>query len=403
MKNKYLKLKEIFICLESGKREKGGALTSDGIPSIGAEHLDNYGGFNFKKIKFISSSFFEKFKKGVINYNDILIVKDGATTGKVSFVDNSFPYKKSAVNEHVFILRIDDKEMLPKFVFYYLFSEYGKKNILRSFHGSGQGGINKNFIDFIKLPITLKENQNLIVKQLDNIRSKIEKRKETIRLADEFLKSTFVEMFGEPQKNNKNWEMGIINNIVKYSEYGISEKSNNEKIGYPILGMGNISYNGELDFSNLKYVNISKEEFEKIKLQNMDVIFNRTNSSERVGKTSFWNKDKEAVLASYLVKLRLKDEFNAIWFTFLLNTDYFKKLFQERCRKSVNQSNINPTLLKQFPAYLPPIEIQNKFAKVVLNIIKIKQQQKESLTELENLFNSLMQKAFRGEIVKNKL
>ena len=104
---KWIPLEKLISSLESGNRPKGGVKKYEsGIPSIGGEHLDNKGGFNFTKIKFVPNKFYEKLSKGIIQENDILIVKDGATTGKISFVDNNFPFKQACVNEHVFILRM---------------------------------------------------------------------------------------------------------------------------------------------------------------------------------------------------------------------------------------------------------------------------------------------------------
>ena len=93
----------ILETLEAGKRPKGGVKKSTkGIPSLGGEHLNSEGNFNFQKLKFVPLEFFESMSKGHVKFDDVLIVKDGATTGKVSFVRKDFPYSKAAVNEHVF-------------------------------------------------------------------------------------------------------------------------------------------------------------------------------------------------------------------------------------------------------------------------------------------------------------
>ena len=129
-----------FITLESGSRPKGGVRgILEGIPSLGGEHLNADGGFNFEKIKYIPEAFFESLNKGQIYPNDIIVVKDGATTGKTSFVGNDFPYKDAAINEHLFIVRVDPKVASPKFVFYYLFSRNGQKQILSDFRGATVG------------------------------------------------------------------------------------------------------------------------------------------------------------------------------------------------------------------------------------------------------------------------
>lgn len=91
------KLSEFVIELESGTRPKGGVSVESGtIPSLGAEHLNNTGGFNFHKNKYTSKDFFHGMKTGIIKKNDILIVKDGATTGKISYVNKDFTYKKAS-------------------------------------------------------------------------------------------------------------------------------------------------------------------------------------------------------------------------------------------------------------------------------------------------------------------
>ncbi len=85
-----------------------------GIPSLGAEHLDSNGGFNLNSVKYVTTEYFAKLNSGKIASENILIVKDGATTGKVSFVNENFPFGKSAVNEHVFVLKINKSKASPK-------------------------------------------------------------------------------------------------------------------------------------------------------------------------------------------------------------------------------------------------------------------------------------------------
>ena len=110
--------------------------------------------------------------------------------------------------------------------------------------------------------------------------------------------------------------------------------------------MGNLTNNGSLDLSTLAYVGLPKDEFEKLALKRGDIIFNRTNSTELVGKTACWNIDMDAVLASYLIRLRLKPEFLPEVFSALLNTRYFKNLFRDRCKKAVGAIKHQPNAPK---------------------------------------------------------
>ena len=196
---KSIKLNE-FITLESGSRPKGGVRgITEGIPSLGGEHLNDEGSFNFEKIKYVPEKYFKSLNKGQINPNDIIVVKDGATTGKTGFVDDNFPHEHAAVNEHLFIVRVDPKVVLSKFVFYYLFSSKGQKEILSDFRGATVGGISRNFSLKVNVPIPSLIEQEQIVSELEQHLSVADETEATIdaelkraeRLRQSILKQAF--------------------------------------------------------------------------------------------------------------------------------------------------------------------------------------------------------------------
>lgn len=169
--------------IESGKRPKGGVFEiKEGIPSIGAEHLNSFGGFNFDNIRFIPKEFYQGMNRGKIQKGDVLVVKDGATTGKVSFVRDDFPYTYAAINEHVFRLR--GKEFLEQeFLFWFLYSPLGQTQIQQEFHGAAQGGINRQFVNGVYVPLPpLRIQQRIAVEfkekivQVEKLRTSIEKQ-----------------------------------------------------------------------------------------------------------------------------------------------------------------------------------------------------------------------------------
>ena len=194
-----MKLSE-FITLESGSRPKGGVRgILEGIPSLGGEHLNAEGSFKFEKIKYVPEAYFKSLNKGRIYPDDIIVVKDGATTGKTSFVDNDFPHKDAAVNEHLFIIRVDPKVAIPKFVFYYLFSSKGQQQILSDFRGATVGGISRNFPLKVTVPIPSLTEQEQIVSELEGHLSVADKLEATLdaelkraeRLRQSILKHAF--------------------------------------------------------------------------------------------------------------------------------------------------------------------------------------------------------------------
>src|SRR2546430_7442510 len=140
---KQVQLTEVISTLENGSRRKGGVLGIEtGIPSVGGEHVNEDGGFDFSEIRYIPRGFFEELKRGRIEVGDVLLVKDGATTGKVALVTGDFPFEEAAVNEHVFRIRPDRNRISSEYLFYFLYSPEGQAQIRANFHGAAQGGIN---------------------------------------------------------------------------------------------------------------------------------------------------------------------------------------------------------------------------------------------------------------------
>jgi len=159
-------LSELVTELESGSRPRGGVRgIAEGVPSIGGEHLNYNGGFNLDSVKYVPIDFAARMTKGRIRHSDILVVKDGATTGKTAFVDSRFPFEDAVVNEHVFICR-PNREIEPRFLFGFLISKEGQDRILENFKGSAQGGINQSFAPNTEVPLAPLVEQRRIVAKL---------------------------------------------------------------------------------------------------------------------------------------------------------------------------------------------------------------------------------------------
>ncbi|MCL0100830.1 restriction endonuclease subunit S, partial [Peptococcaceae bacterium] len=182
-----VKLSEILY-IESGSRPKGGVKKyTNGVPSIGGEHLNYNGAFSFEKLKYVPNDFYEQSNKGKIQKQDILIVKVGATTGKTAFIDNNFPFEKAIVNENVFLCRIIKEKVYPKFVYRFLMSREGQNRILKTKSETAQESINKRFSKLVKTPIPFRKNlpdlekQREIANHLDSVYEKIKALKEKIQ------------------------------------------------------------------------------------------------------------------------------------------------------------------------------------------------------------------------------
>ena len=176
-------------------------------------------------------------------------------------------------------------------------------------------------IEFFYPPLPEQRHIAAILSKADRLRRL---RRYARQLGDTVLQSVFLEMFGNPVRNEKGWERAYVDDVIAFSQYGTSNKSNSEKYGYPVLGMGNITYEGRIELEPLAYVKLSEKEFRELRLEPGDIIFNRTNSTELVGKTAYWNYDFDAVIASYLVKLKLTKNVLPEYFTGLRKYPIFQ-------------------------------------------------------------------------------
>ena len=196
------------------------------------------------------------------------------------------------------------------------------------------------------------------------------------------------------------WEEKKLGDVCEKVEYGSSAKSLLEG-EIPVLRMGNIQ-NGTIDWNNLVYTS-DKEEINKYLLKYDDVLFNRTNSDEHVGKTAIYKGEMPAIFAGYLIRIHRKEELiDADFLNFYLNSYTAREDGKSIMSRSINQANINGTKLKCYPISLPSLSIQKEIVKD-LSFLRTETQRLEAiyrqkLVALKELKQSILQKAFTGEL-----
>ena len=231
-KNNNFKFKRIKISeiaeIFSGSRQKGGSLEK-GIPSIGGAQIDKNGKILDEKMVFISEEHFSSMKKGQLKMGDVLIVKDGATTGKMGFYNGE--YTKAAINEHIFVLRT--KENFNNYFLYYLLKNNNFQIKLKPFIQGIIGGINLKFSN-IELPFPNIETQKQIVEELDNYQKIIDGCRQVVK-------------HYKPSINiDPNWELVELNEVAEVisGQSPPSSSYNINKNGLPF-------YQGKTDYGDI--------------------------------------------------------------------------------------------------------------------------------------------------------
>jgi type I restriction enzyme, S subunit len=327
----------------------------------------------------------------VVKKGDLLIGMDG------EFRCYQWKGSNALLNQRVCRLQNFSNRVNPKYVYYlinkYLIEIEDKTTFVTVKH------ISSKQINSIQIPLPPLAEQERIVRLLDEAESLRKLRGQVSERMEEFIPALFHEMFGDPSGNDKNWEIVKVGNLLTLCEYGTSQKANEDGNGIPVLRMGNVTYEGDLDITDLKHVELSDKEMKKQLLENGDVLFNRTNSRELVGKTGMWNGRFPAVAASYFIRIRFdaKKE-HPQHFTTFMNLPYMKRRLTEMARGAVGQANINAQELQSIEVPLPPIDLQCEFAQRVQEAQDVRSAQARSKERVEALYQSMLSRAFAGEL-----
>ena len=162
-----------------------------------------------------------------------------------------------------------------------------------------------------------------------------------------------------------------VDKLSLFIQYGLSEKMNEARIGFKTFRMNEIIQGRMIDNGTMKCANISEEEFAKYKLNLGDVLFNRTNSIEHVGKTGLFELEGDYCFASYLVRV-VPDvkKILPLFLTMMMNSKAFQQEAKGKASKSINQANINATIMRNIKVPVPPLAEQKRF---VAEIQKLEQ------------------------------
>jgi type I restriction enzyme S subunit len=199
------------------------------------------------------------------------------------------------------------------------------------------------------------------------------------------------------------WAWATVEQISEMTQYGTSEKANLDPSGIPVLRMGNIQ-DGELDFSNLKYFPLDWPKLDDFILQDGDVLFNRTNSAELVGKTAVYKRfHPKAVFASYLIRVRTYNDYFPDLLSFYINSFYGRRYIASVVSQQVGQANVSGTKLSRMPVVVPPLAEQRRIVAEVerrLSLVAALEASVEAaLARAGRLRQAVLKQAFEGRLV----
>ena len=319
-----------------------------------------------------------------VTENDIIIAWDGANAGTIGYG------LKGAIGSTLAALKTDSQDIYPKYIGYYLSS---KSQYLRdTCTGATIPHIQRSILESIKIPLLSLEEQIKVSNILDQAQELIDKRKAQIEALDELIQSMFYEIFGDPVLNKKGWSTDLLGNKCDIFRGG-SPRPIKDYLGgnIPWIKIGDAT-NGENIYLYDTKEKIIEAGIKKSRLvPKGSLIF--ANCGVSLGFARIIKFDG-CIHDGWLSFENIANDLNKIYLLKLmyLYTDYFRKTAPDG-----TQPNLNTKIMKEFEIIIPPIDLQERYVTIILNMEKQKELLNESLVELENNFNSLMKRVFNGE------
>lgn len=367
----YKKLGEVCEVLDSKRKPVTKADRVSGVyPYYGATGIQDY------------------VDKYIFDGDYLLVGEDGAKWG----TNDKTAYQihgKCWVNNHAHVLRINDDVVKASFIEHYLVW----KDLSSFITGAIVQKLTQAALISIPIPIPPLETQSRIVSELDLLQSIIDKQKAQLKELDNLAQAVFYDMFGDPVENDKGWEVKRLGDECTDMKYGTSRPScENGKYSY--LRMCNISSDGHLDLNNLKTIDVPDDEVEKCIVRYGDILFNRTNSIDLIGKTCMFDLETPMIIAGYIIRVRLSEKLESRFVSCMFNMPSMKKLLRAMAKGAVNQANINSKELASIIIPIPPVILQHSFASKIESIEKQKAAINQSIAETQRLFDYTMDKYF---------
>ncbi len=371
-----------------------GTFDADGFPLLG---VSNTGGLHrSEKPRIIDMSRYLRVERSWFAYNPMRI-----NVGSIGWAER---LDQTGVISPDYVVFSCTERIEPKLLYLFLRSHPGLRAINLETAGTVRERLYFASLARIQYPLPPISEQRRIVARIEELAAKInearELRQRATEEADTLVANEIKARFDRGRESN--WTCGTLGDYVLDDCYGTSEKTNDDDTGTPVIRMGNIQ-NGRLDLRDLKYLHIAEKDRVKLLIKRGDILVNRTNSAELVGKCAVFDGEGEFAFASYLIRLRLDTERADPWLvaSYINSPGGRAYMFSER-KQMTGQANVNARKLKALPIALPPLteqlSIKRELAALQTSIDGLKKLQTETAAELDALLPSILDKAFKGHL-----
>ena len=371
---------------------------NDGVPFINAGHL-NGRTVDFAGMNFITEASFQALGSGKVQKGDILYCLRGSLgkTAVITFED------AAAIASSLVIIRCSD-DVDVRFIHRYLACPLGQGEISRFNNGSSQPNLSATSVKEYEIPLPPLSEQKRIADILDKADAIRRKREDGIRLTEELLRSTFLEIFGDPVANERGWPRKPFLEILDNIDSGWSPKCHDRQAQgdeWAVLKLGAVTYCKYQPEEN-KALPESEQPISDLEVKKGDLLLTRKNTYDLVAASAFvFETPPRLMLPDLIFRLRIKEKapVRAEYLWGLLTHPGKRRSIQSLAGGSAgSMPNISKAKLLSHLIELPPKPLQDKFAELMHTHYRMKCKRQELVAEQSSMFDALVQRAFRGEL-----
>jgi len=360
------------------------SVVSGGTPSRSKNEYWENGNIPWIKIGNIKSKYVNEYDELIteqgLNNSSAKLLKKGtilytifATLGEVAILDI-----EACTNQAIAGINITNPRITTDYLYYYLKS---KKDYVNNIgRGVAQNNINLTTLKNFEIPLIDVDKQLNIVEILEKVERMICLKEKEIDDLDLLIKARFIEMFGDPVADTKNWGQTLLKEHLESIKYGTSTPPIFTDDGYAFIRATNIK-NGKIVANDMKYIPQEEaDRLEKCKLSGGEIIIVR--SGVNAGDTCVVTDEYIGQYAGYDMILVLSSDLHPVFFNTLINTEYMDKVVKPLTRRAA-QPHLNSEQTQRLPIIEVPFELQKQFADFVQQVDKSRFDIKKSITELE--------------------
>ncbi|HCR0030418.1 TPA: restriction endonuclease subunit S [Acinetobacter baumannii] len=292
---------------------------------------------------------------------------------------------------------LDENKAYINYISYYL--KY--RGLADVISGSAQPQITREGLQSVKIPLPPLEEQRRIASILDQADELRQKRQQAIEKLDQLLQATFIDMFGDPVSNPNNYEQVELDNFILVGpQNGLYKPANMYGQGTPIVRIDGFKSGDIIDNKEFKRLSLEESDIEKYKLNKFDLVINRVNSPEYIGKTALIrNLEESTVFESNMMRFAVDtSKLDTYYLLFFLKQQFVLNQIANKRKDAVNQSSINQQDVKSLIINVPPIELQITFSNFFQKLEKNRNLFNQQALNFDNLFKALQNQAFNGTL-----